>query len=456
MGYDSRLMAIPTGVLTGDDPVGTLDDYLSIGGSEGLTNALARTPQEIIDEITRSGLRWRGGAGFSTGQKWSTVAGDPSSVKYAVCNAAESEPGTFKDRWLMRRNPYPIIEGLAIAAYATGAQQAYIALKRSFTLEVKRIHAAIDEMTAAGLLGRFPIEVIEGPDEYLFGEEKAMMEVIEGNLPLPRILPPYEDGLFSTVNSPNPTVANNAETLAHAAHIMRRGADWFRSTGAPSSPGTMLLTVSGDVQAPGVYELPLGITLRTLVEEIAGGPGEGRSIKAIMPGASSAVITPELLDATLGFDEMKAAGSGLGSGGFIVYDDTTCMVKVAAQYSRFLAIESCGQCPACKLNSGSITEALERIEAGNGTEEEISEALALSEKVTDAARCALPSGEALLVASLINSFADEFQEHLGKQCPRARELPFPKLTDYDETAGRFSYDERYHLKRSDWTYAETG
>jgi NADH-quinone oxidoreductase subunit F len=443
-----------TATLLGGSPVRSLDEYLANGGSEGLTTTLSRNPEEAIAEVKRSGLRGRGGAGFPTGTKWEAVRAAVPGPKHMVCNAAEGEPGTFKDRLLMRRNPYQVIEGLAIAAFAVGAEEAHIALKSSFEPELAAIRRAIDEMSTAGLLGTFPVEVHEGPEEYLFGEEKALLEVIEGNLPMPRILPPYQEGLFATPGSPHPTAVNNVETLANVPHIIRQGAEWFRRSGTESAPGTMLFTVCGDVQAPGVYELPLGTPLRTLVEEIAGGPADGRGVKAIFPGASAGVLTREHLDVPMDFDSMKLVGSGLGSAGFVVYDESACIVHALLDFSRFLWIESCAQCPACKLGTGAITAALERVERGEGSELDLTTALQRSRSVTDGQRCALPSGEAVLVSSCLGFFEDEFRDHLGRRCPRPRELPFPKLTGYDETGGRFIYDERYRYKRPDWTYAE--
>jgi NADH:ubiquinone oxidoreductase subunit F (NADH-binding) len=302
------------------------------------------------------------------------------------------------------------------------------------------------------VLGSFEIEVHEGPDEYLFGEEKALLEVLEGNLPMPRILPPYQEGLFATPGSPNPTVVNNVETLANVPHIIREGADWFRRSGTALSPGTMAFTISGDVRVPGVYELPLGTPLRTLVEEIAGGPAEGRAVKAIYPGASAGILPAENLDVAMDFDALKDVGSGLGSGGFVVYDDSACMVRALLDFSRFLWIESCAQCPACKEGSSDITTALERIEGGEGTELDLETAFERTKTVTGGQRCALPTGEALLVSSALELFEEEFREHLGTKCPRPRSLAFPKILDYDESAGSFVYDERYHEKGPDWMY----
>ena len=448
-------------ILTGNGRVATLDDYRRIGGGEALDIALGRGPDAVIDEIRRSGLRGRGGAGFPTGVKWSSVRNEPGERRFVVCNAAEGEPGTFKDRWLIDVDPYQLVEGLQIAAFAVGAERAYIGIKSSFAPQIDRLSKAMLEMDGAGLL-IVPTEVVLGPDEYLFGEEKALMEVIEGNPPLPRILPPYQHGLFQGGTSStsgavvNPTLANNVETLSNVPHILRRGAAWFRSFGTETSPGTLVFTVSGDVVAPGVYELPLGIPLRTLLEGVAGGVSAGRALKVVFPGASATVITPSMLDLPLDFDVFREAGTGLGSGGFIVYDDTTCIVEVTLLFSRFLGIESCGQCPACKTGTGAITEALYRIQSGTGSSEDIELALDRSLNVTDAARCALPTGENRIVQSAIRTFTDEFRAHAGTPCPTPRDLRLPKFTGFDATTGTFTYDERYVRKRPSWTYAPEG
>jgi NADH-quinone oxidoreductase subunit F len=349
----------PGSILLLDDPIRSLDDYIEGGGGRGLATALERAPEDVIEEVRRSGLRGRGGAGFPTGIKWRTVREDPCPTKYLVCNAAEGEPGTFKDRWLLRMNPYQVLEGLAIAAHAVGAKAAYLGIKAGFQREGERLEQAMREMGDRDLLGPIPIELVPGPDEYLFGEEKALLEVIEGNLPLPRIVPPWMEGLFREPGSPNPTAVNNAETLANVPHIIREGAGWFRSFGTEDSPGTMLFTLTGDVRHSGVYELPLGLTLRELVYGLGGGPPEGRELKAVFPGASSTVISPEQLDTPLGFDPMRAVGTALGSGGFVVYD-SACIVRATLSFSRFLYVESCAQCPACKHGTGAITGLLER------------------------------------------------------------------------------------------------
>ena len=447
-------MSSPGSILLGDGPVGSVDAYLDGGGGAGLAAAVERSPAEIIEEVRRSGLRGRGGAGFPTGIKWQTVREDPSQPKYIACNAAEGEPGTFKDRWLLRFNPYQVLEGLGIAAYAVGAQRAYIGIKAGFEQEIRRLRLAMEEMAGRDLIGPVPVELVTGPDEYLFGEEKALLEVIEGNDPLPRVVPPWMEGLFREPGSPNPTVVNNVETLANVPHILREGAAWFRSLGTEDSPGTMLLTLCGDIRSPGVYELPLGFSLRDLVYGVGGGPPEGRELKAVFPGASSTVISPEQLDTPLGFDPMRAVGTALGSGGFVVYDDTACIVRATLAFSRFLYVESCGQCPACKHGTGEITGLLEGIDSGRGSEADVETILARSLTVTDAQRCALPTGESLIAQSAIQVFGSEFADHFGRPCPRPRDLPVPKIVDFDEDHGAFLYDERYRLKQPDWTYAD--
>ena len=343
--------------------------------------------------------------------------------------------------------------GLAVAALAVGAEGAWICIKAGAAREVERMRQAMQEMAAADVIGDVPVELVTGPDEYLFGEEKALLEVIEGNPPLPRTVPPWMEGLFRRPDSPNPTVVNNPETLANVPYILREGAEWFRSIGTEDSPGTMLLTLCGDVRYPGVYELPMGFSLRELIHGIGGGAPEGRTVKAVFPGASSTIVSPEQFDTPMSFDAMKAVGSALGSGAFVVYDDSACIVRATLAFSRFLYVESCAQCPACKHGTGQITELLERIDRGEGSEVDVDTILARSLTVTDAQRCALPTGETLIAQSAIQVFGAEFVEHYGRPCPRPREIPVPKIVDVDEH-GAFVYDDLYRLKQPDWTYAD--
>jgi NADH-quinone oxidoreductase subunit F len=450
-------------------PLSSLDEYLATEtGGLGLQRAQEIGPAATIAEITRAGLRGRGGAGFPTGRKWSGVVEQPGTRRYVVANAAEGEPGTFKDRALLRANPYQFVEGLIIAAFAVGAVEAFVAVKASFAEERERITRAIAEMQQAGICEGCTIAVVAGPEEYLFGEEKAMLEVIEGGDPLPRLLPPYQHGLFATLPQEgwdatlaepgrpgaaesNPTLVNNVETLSNVPHLLARGADWFRSRGTAQSPGNVVATVVGDVVRPGVAEVELGTPLREVIERVGGGVAPERRIKAVFPGVANAVVVEADLDAPFSYEGLAAVGSGLGSCGLVVYDDTACMVAVARLFSRFLAVESCGQCPACKTGTGEITDRLARIEAGAGEDADIEHIGVWLTKVTDGNRCALPVEERDVVSSTLRAFPEEFAEHLEQgRCPRPRDLVLPKIVDLRD--GRVTYDERQARKRPDWTY----
>jgi NADH:ubiquinone oxidoreductase subunit F (NADH-binding) len=451
-------------------PIETLDDYLAAGGGEGLERARQLGPAQTVKELSLSGLRGRGGGGFPTGRKWSTILRATGTHNYVVANGAEGEPATFKDRALMRANPYAVVEGIAIATRTVGAREAFIALKGSFATERDRMTRALEEMQDAGLLGDIPVTMVAGPDEYLFGEEKALLEVIEGREPLPRLFPPYEHGLFATapqsgweahepesghtgVHQSNPTLVNNVETLANVTHVLARGAEWFRSMGTDESPGHVIVTVVGDVHRAGVREVELGATLRSVIEEIGGGPRAGRRVKAVISGIANAVVTaPDQLDTPVSYEGMQRAGTGLGAAGFAVFDDETCMVEVARAYSRFLYVESCNQCPACKLGSGAITELLERIEGTAATDRDVATIGARLKTVTDGNRCYLPVQEQAVVSSLLRSFPEEFAEHLeGRPCPRPGRVAVPKIVDIVD--GTMVYDERQSRKQPDWTYS---
>ncbi len=312
-----------------EEPFRSYAEYRETTGPSAVERARAASPEELLDEIQQSGLRGRGGAGFPTGTKWKTIQRHPCPTRDVVCNAAEGEPGTFKDRWLLRSNPYAVIEGLLIAARVVGARTIYVAAKASFTRELERLRAALDEM--ASVIGPQAIELVEGPEEYLFGEEKALLQVIEGNEPMPREehYPPYEVGLFTAPGSPNPALVNNAETFAHVPGIVRAGAPSFRALGTADTPGTCLYTVSGDVRRPGVYELEAGTTLRELLYGAAGGPLGGHTFKAVLAGTAAAVILPERFDTPADFGSLQLIGSGLGSAGFVVYDDRRSAPRIA-------------------------------------------------------------------------------------------------------------------------------
>lgn len=297
-----------------------------------------------------------------------------------------------------------------------------------------------------------------------------MLEVIEGKAPLPRLLAPHEQGLFAAgpqagweatsardagpgQAQSNPTVVNNVETLSNVAHIMARGAEWFRTMGTAASPGNLVCTVVGDVVAPDVGEVELGTSLRDVIDAVGSGVAPDRRVKAVFSGVANAVVTAEHLDVALSYEGFQEIGSGMGAGGFIVYDDTACMVEVARQFSRFLYVESCGQCPPCKRGTAEITSRLERLEAGIGTYAEIDEMGGWLTKVTDSNRCYLGTEEQIVVSSVLRAFPEEFAAHIdGGRCPRPRPLPFPKVVDL--AGGRAVYDEDQHRKQPDWTYAE--
>jgi NADH:ubiquinone oxidoreductase subunit F (NADH-binding) len=453
----------------------SVDDYLGFSGGQGLRRAIELGPDQTVQELLLSGLRGRGGGGFRTGRKWETILDATGTTKYVVANGAEGEPGTFKDRMLFRLNPYQIVEGVAIAALTLAAAEAFICLKAKFEREVDRITLAVEEMQAAGLAGDIAITIVQGPDEYLFGEEKAMLEVIEGNAPLPRLLQPYEHGLFAVVpqmgwqatttdpeadiqqigSEPlpryNPTLVNNVETLANVPRILANGAEWHRGMGTAESPGHVICTVVGDVAHAGVAEIELGTPLSEALDGIGGGPLPGRSVKGVFSGVANAVVPAEALATPISYEDMKAIGSGMGSGGFIVYDDTACMVDVAHTFSRFLWVESCGQCPACKFGSGEITAYLERILGPTSVDRDVKVIGARLQTVTDANRCYLPVEEREAVSSLLRTYADEFALHLeNRPCPRRHHLPVPKIEDIAD--GVATYDLRQQRKQPDWTY----
>ena len=448
--------------------ISSLEQYLATDtGGQGAARAQELGPAATIDTVLRSGLRGRGGGGFPTGRKWSGIAARHDGTSYVVCNGAEGEPGTFKDRALIRSNPYQLVEGVMIAAFATRAAGAYICLKASFEQEVQAVTRAVQEFQTAGYCNDCTVTVVAGPDEYLFGEEKAMLEVIEGKPPLPRWFAPHEHGLFAAspqlgweamprppagaVSGPNPTLVNNVETLSNVPHILARGADWFRSMGTEESPGTVVATVVGDVVAPDVGEIEMGATLRSVIDAVGSGLPEGRTVKAVFSGVANPVITAAQLDVPVSYEGFAAIGSGMGAAGFIVHDDTTCMVDAAYRFSRFLSIESCGQCPPCKIGSGQITQHLQRIETGNGSDDDLIGIGGWIERVTDGNRCYLAVEEQVMVSSILRAFSEEFAEHVERHaCPRPRRLPIPKLLDLAD--GRATYDESYWRKRPDWTY----
>ena len=450
------------GLLDGS-PVTSLAEYEARHGGEALRLVDQVGPDGILDELERSGLRGRGGAGFPTATKWRAIAsgGVEAGERFVVANGAEGEPGTFKDRALLRHDPYQLVEGVLIAARTVDARRAFIALKASFAAEAERVAEAVAEIAAAGWAPEVEIDLVQGPDEYLFGEEKALLEVIEGEDPLPRMFPPYLYGLFTTnpqfgwsagttgtdyrPDGANPTLVNNIETLATIPGIVRNGGDWHRGFGTEESPGTVICTISGDTVRHGVGEFPMGTPVRDVILALGGGLPDGRAVKYVLSGVSNPILRGEHIATPLTYEDMDAVGAGLGTGGLIVYDDRTDPVELARAVSQFLAVESCGQCPACKLGTGAITELLD--ELGDQTESRLfAQIMARLANVTDASRCFLPSQEQRLVASLVPDMRDPMMR-AGR-----RGLLVTKLVDLVD--GRFVLDERQARKRPDWTYAD--
>jgi len=402
-----------------------LETYQSEGGYEALKKILSeRTDsQEIIEAVKKSGLRGRGGAGFPTGLKWSFINRTAPGDKYVVCNSDEGEPGTFKDRDILRYNPHALIEGMIICGYAIGGVAGYNYIRGEFWEPYERFEAALAEAREAGLLGEdilgsgfdFDIHTHLGGGAYICGEETALLESIEGKKGQPRFKPPFPAmfGLYG-----RPTVINNTESLASIPDIMRQGADWFREIGVPNSGGPKLFSVSGNVARPGNYEVPMGMPFAELLE-LAGGMRDGRPCKAVIPGGSSAPVLPGdvMMDLTMDYDSIAQAGSMLGSGAVIVMDDTNCMVKVLDRISYFYFEESCGQCTPCREGTGWMHRVVHRIETGKGRPEDLDLLDDVAKKIMGRTICALGDAAALPVAGFIKHFRDEFQYHIEhKKC----------------------------------------
>lgn len=456
-------------LLLPNHPFGTLDEYLAAGGGRALAAAREHGSEWVLAQLERAGLRGRGGAGFPTVTKWRSVAagGGELGDRYAVANGAEGEPGTFKDRPLMRANPYQVLEGLSVAATVVDAREAFVAVKSSFACEIDALERALREMSNANLLCDAPVSLVGGPEEYLFGEEKALLEVIEGNEPMPRWLPPYLHGLFATTpqegwsagvgptdhpgeTGSNPTLVNNVETLAHVPLILDRGADWYRTNGTRETPGPLLCTVVGDVVHAGFGEIEPGTSLRRVIDRLGGGTVKGRAIKAVLSGVSNPVLTQEDLDTPVSHEGFAAAGGGLGSAGFIVFDDTRSMLSVAQMVSRFLYVESCGQCRACKYGTGEITRHLGRLAAATGSDSSDIEIIGQRLRdVTNQNRCFLGEQEQRVISSLLRRFPHDFSPEL--QAASREALPVPKIVDIRD--GIATYDASQERKQPDWTYA---
>jgi NADH-quinone oxidoreductase subunit F len=431
MGYPHAPHPRETLVLSkyfGDKDAIGLDGWRKRGGYAALEKALGMTPAEIVNIVKDSGLRGRGGAGFPTGLKWSFMKPGDGKPHYLCCNADESEPGTFKDREIMRWTPHALIEGCAIGSYAIGAETCYIYIRGEFTEPLERMEAAVREARAAGIIGpnamgtgkRVDVWVHKGAGAYICGEETALMNSIEGRRGNPRIKPPFPAvaGVFG-----QPTTINNVETLAAVPHILTNGAEWYKKMSRPDNPkstGTKLWSVCGNVARPGNYEVVMGFPFKDFLYDLCGGPPPGRKFKAVIPGGSSVpIMTMEEAEAAvMDYEGLVAKGSMLGSAGCIVIDDAQCMVKQIARLARFYAHESCAQCTQCREGTAWTTKIMERIEAGEGTMEDLDTLLEIGDNMTGKTICVLSDSCAVPVASGIQKWRHELEAHIkGKRCP---------------------------------------
>ncbi len=403
----------------------TLDAYLSVGGYQVWKRILEEKtpPERIIEELKTSVLRGRGGAGFPTGLKWSFMPRNAPGQKYIVCNSDEGEPGTCKDRDILRFNPHQLIEGMAIAGYTIGATVGYNYIRGEFWEPYERFEAALEEAYAAGLLGRnildsgvdFDLYTHLGAGAYICGEETALLESIEGKKGQPRFKPPFPAnyGLFG-----RPTTINNTETLASVPVILEKGGQWFLDLGKPNNGGVKLFCVSGHVNRPGNFEVPLGTPFAKLLE-MAGGVRNGHRLKAVIPGGSSTPVVPGevMMELDMDYDSLSKAGSMLGAGSVIVMDETTCMVKALARISHFYYEESCGQCTPCREGTGWLARMVHRIEHGQGTPEDLDKLVAVANRIEGRTICGLGDASAWPVQSFVRHFREEFEYHIEhKRC----------------------------------------
>lgn len=401
----------------------TLDTYLAGGGYKSLEKALTIKPETLIQNVKDSGLKGRGGAGFPAGLKWSFIPKDPGLQKYLCCNADEGEPGTYKDRGIIEKDPHLLIEGMIITSYAIGADKAYIYIRGEFEFGRRRLEEAIKEAYKKGYLGKnimgkdfsLDIHVHAGAGAYICGEETALLESLEGYRGQPRKKPPFPAlaGLYG-----KPTVINNVETLSCIPAIVAKGPEWFTGIGPEKSPGPKIFCVSGHVKNPGLYELPLGTTLREIIYTHCGGIRDDKKFKAVIPGGVSAPMLPEAdLDTPMDFESLAAKGSMLGSGAVVVMDETACIVKAAYIIMRFFSHESCGKCTPCRCGTPWLTRILKRLEQGEGRDGDVKELERLCTNIFGRTFCPLGDGAVMSLRGALKHFRDEFVYHeQHKEC----------------------------------------
>jgi NADP-reducing hydrogenase subunit HndC len=402
-----------------------IEEYIGQDGYQALAKVLTEMkPIDVIETIKASGLRGRGGGGFPTGRKWEFAYNQQSDQKYVCCNADEGDPGAFMDRSVLEGDPHCVIEAMAIAGYAIGANKGYVYIRAEYPIAVKRLQKAIEDARAYGLLGKnifgtgfeFDIEIRLGAGAFVCGEETALLTSVEGNRGEPRVRPPFPavKGLFG-----KPTIINNVETYANIPHIIRRGVEWFTSMGTEKSRGTKVFAVGGKIVNTGLVEIPMGTTLREVIYEIGGGIKDGKKFKAAQTGGPSGGCIPEEhLDVPIDFDNLTAIGSMMGSGGLIVMDEDNCMVDIAKFFLEFIVDESCGKCTPCRIGSKRLLELVNKVSEGKGEMEDIDKMIEISHYLQNNALCALGKTACNPVLSTLRYFREEYEEHIiNKRCP---------------------------------------
>jgi len=403
-----------------------IDHYIARGGYSGLVKALSMKPQEVIDEVTRSGLRGRGGAGFPTGRKWEFCRNAPGQERYLICNADEGDPGAFMDRSVLEGDPHAVLEGILIGAYAMGATQGYIYCRAEYPLALRRLNTALEQMEERGLVGDsilgsdfgFRIKVQEGAGAFVCGEETALMASIEGKRGMPRSRPPFpaQSGLWG-----QPTNINNVETWANVSAILERGGEWYAGYGTEGSKGTKTFALAGKIDRTGLIEVPMGITLREIVYDIGGGIPGGKGFKAIQTGGPSGGVLPaSQLDLPVDYESLAQAGAIMGSGGMIVLDEDTCIVNIAHYFLSFTQAESCGKCVPCRLGTKQMLDILEDIASGRSEAIDLDLLQVLAEDVKAGSLCALGGTAPNPVLTSLRYFNDEFEAHIKERCCPAR------------------------------------
>jgi NADH:ubiquinone oxidoreductase subunit F (NADH-binding) len=435
-------------------PVTDLDDYIAHGGGHGIDAGRRLGADATVEHLAAAGLRGRGGAGFPTARKWAAVrareaAAIPATV---VVNGAEGEPGSFKDRAILRRNPFAVMEGALIAAATVDADRVVVAVKASFAEEAAVLRRAVAQLGEKGWIDDVAVGVFEGPGAYLYGEETGLLEVLDGRHPFPRVAPPYRYGVDEVPpdEAAPPALVNNVETFANVPGIIANGPDWFREVGTAESPGTVVCTVSGAVEHAGVAEVAMGTPLVDVITGVGGGARAGHHLVAAMSGVANPLITADRFDTPMSHEAMEAIGSGLGAAGFIVFDDDTDFAALAHAVSRFLAVESCGQCVPCKQDGVALMEILDRLRQSEARADDLAAIDDHLRTIADGARCYLATQHQLVIASIRDLFGDDFRAHVDRLRPAAAPLLVAPITSIEN--GTAELDDRQRAKQPDWSF----